>query len=73
MQGGINKGKDRKAREIPLCSEIQKTLVLLKIRMKGSGGESVKGEERNNDEIMMGLGFFAKKFILFLKAMDREN
>lgn len=41
--------------------------------MKGSGGESVKGEERNSDEITMDLGFCAKKFILFLKATDREN
>lgn len=71
MQGEIHKRKDHKAREISLCSEIQKTFVLLKIRMKGSGGESVKGGE--SDEIMMGLGFCAKKFVLFLKATNREN
>lgn len=38
--GGINKEKDFKAGEVPLCSEIHKTLVLLKRRVKGGGKES---------------------------------
>ena len=34
-----------------------KDLVVLKIRMKGSGGENVKGEERNSDGLQWALDF----------------
>ena len=71
IQREINKGKDHKAREIPLCSEILKRLVWL--RRRRSEGESDKAGEISTGQIAKGSGFYANKFKPFLKATDREK